>query len=322
MTHTIIPELQAELDRVETILGGLPDIVDLTPAQNRDLNNRYNEPLNIDLPELAEIRLFEFPANADLGTTPLEGIVYRPKVVRGGKVLFVHGGGWAVCHLRSHERFLRLLAIDAQCEVIGIDYRLAPEHPFPAAINDVTAALRTLLNHADALGLDPGPTVVSGDSAGANLGLGMMVGEVMAGRALPVGAVLYYGPYSQEFGQPSYVEFAQDYGLTLAGVKHIWKQYLPTAEHTRDPRAVPLVMDDATLAALPHIDLLAAELDPVTSDSITLRQRLDKLGRPGMLHIEPGVTHGFLQMTRNVETARRATRLVAKLVRQQLDMVN
>ncbi|MBL8598301.1 MAG: alpha/beta hydrolase [Devosia sp.] len=319
MTVAILPELQAELDRVEAAVGGVPDIVDLTPEQNRDLNNRYNAPLNVDLPELAEIRLFEFPANADLATPPIEGIVYRPTVARRGKVFFVHGGGWAVCHLRSHERFLRMLAIEAQCEVIGIDYRLAPEHPFPAAINDVTAGLRTLLDHANELGLDPGPTVVSGDSAGANLGLGMMVGEVQAGRALPKGAVLYYGPYSQDFDQPSYRYFAEGYGLTLSALKHIWKQYLPNLVSAEDPRAVPLSMDDATLATLPRIDLLAAELDPVTSDSVLLRRRLDTLGRPGTLHIEPGVTHGFLQMTSKVEAARRATLLIGQLVREQLD---
>lgn len=319
MTYTIIPELRTELERVDAALGGVPDIVGLTPAQNRDLNNRYNAPLNVDLPELRDIHLFKFPANAELDTPSLDGIVYRPEVTRGGKIFFIHGGGWAVCHLRSHERFLRLLAIEAQCEVVGIDYRLAPEHPFPAAINDVTAGLRSLLDHADALGIDSGPTVVSGDSAGANLGLGMLAGEVAAGRQLPVGAVLYYGPYSQNFDQPSYRDFAEDYGLTLAGLKHIWRQYLPRVEHALDPRAVPLAMDDTTLATLPRIDLLAAELDPVTSDSIVLRQRLDALGRSGALHIEPGVTHGFLQMTRNVEAARRVTRQIAQLIRSQLD---
>lgn len=319
MTQTIIPELQAELDRVDAALGGVPDIVGLTPAQSRDLNNRYNEPLNVDLPELDEIRLFEFPANNELGTPTLAGIVYHPKVARGGKVYFVHGGGWSVCHLRSHERFLRLLAIEAQCEVIGIDYRLAPEHPFPAAINDVTAGLRTLLGDAGTLGLDTGPTVVSGDSAGANLSLGCMAGEVIAGSTLPAGAVLYYGPYSQDFDQPSYRDFAENYGLTLAGVKHIWRQYLPKVDDASDPRAVPLRMNDKTLAALPRIDLLAAELDPVTSDSLALRQRLDALGKPGVLHIETGVTHGFLQMTRNVPAARNATSAIARLVRAQID---
>jgi acetyl esterase len=318
--HMITPELQAELDRVDAALGGVPDIVGLTPAQNRDLNNRYNEPLNVDLPDLDEIRLFEFPANDELGTPPLGGIAYRPKVVRGGKVFFVHGGGWAVCHLRSHERFLRLLAIEAQCEVIGIDYRLAPEHPFPAAINDVTGGLRMLLEDAGTLGLDTGPAVISGDSAGANLSLGVMAGEVIAGQALPVGAVLYYGPYSQDFDQPSYRDFAENYGLTLAGVKQIWRQYLPRDEDASDPRAVPLRMDDKTLAGLPPVDLLAAELDSVTSDSVALRKRLEALGRPGTLYVEPGVTHGFLQMTRHVEASRNATGLIARLVRQRLEV--
>lgn len=78
-------------------------------------------------------------------------------------------------------------------------------------------------------------------------------------------------------------------------------------------------MDDTTLAALPRLDLLAAELDPVTPDSIALRQRLDALGKTGTLHIEPGVTHGFLQMTRNVEAARRVTRLIAQFIRAQID---
>lgn len=83
------------------------------------------------------------------------------------------------------------------------------------------------------------PIVVSGDSAGSNLGLGMMAGEAPAGRPLPAGAVLYYGPYSQDFEQPSYREFAEDYGLTLAGPKHVWHQYAPAPNDARDPRAVP-----------------------------------------------------------------------------------
>jgi acetyl esterase len=183
----------------------------------------------------------------------------------------------------------------------------------------VTAGLRALLDQSEVLGIEPGPLVVSGDSAGANLALGTMAGEVGAGRQLPVGAVLYYGPYSQDFDQPSYRDFAEDHGLTLAGLKHIWRQYLPDTALARDPRAVPLTMDDATLATLPPIDLLAAELDPVTSDSVALRRRLDALGRFGALHIEPGVTHGFLQMTRNVEVARKATWLIARLIRGHLD---
>jgi acetyl esterase len=318
VTYRIDPELKAELDRVDTELGGVPDIVGLTPAQNRDLNNRYNAPLNVDLPELADIRLFEFPANDELGTPVLPGIVYRPKVVRGGKIFFVHGGGWAVCHLRSHERFVRLLAIFAQCEVIGIEYRLAPEHPFPAAINDVTAGLRTLTDDPGHLGLDPGPTVISGDSSGANLGFGAMIGEAQLGRRLPAGAVLYYGPYSQDFEQPSYKEFETNYGLTVAGLHQLWSQYLGDSQRSQDPRAVPLASSDAILATLPRIDLLAAELDPVTSDSISLRRRLDAVGVPGMLKIEPGMTHGYLQMTKHVRAARLGTEWVAGRARELL----
>jgi acetyl esterase len=315
MTHRIIPELQAELDRVEAELGGVPDIVGLTPAENRDLNNHYNAPLNVDLPELESIRRLTIPPDGELGTPPLEAIAFRPFGALEGKIYFVHGGGWVVCHLRSHERFLRLLAITARCEVIGIDYRLAPEHVFPAGLNDSIAGLRAVLEYPRALGVSEGPTVLSGDSAGANLSLGLMVNEVLAGRRLPAGAVLYYGPYSRNFESSSYRDFADGYGLTARGMQHLWNQYLADPLHYTDPRAVPLLMSDAVLGALPRIDLIAAELDPVTSDSIELRRRLDALGRPGILHIEPGVTHGFLQMTRNVEAARRVTRMIAELAR-------
>jgi acetyl esterase len=218
-----------------------------------------------------------------------------PEGARPGLVVFVHGGGWTFGAPESHERFARLLAEQAKVEVLLPDYRLAPEHPAPAAIEDVLAVLGALR--------PDGPVVLCGDSAGANIALA----AALSRPALRITLLsLLYGCFAPVFDTGSHQRNGDGrFGLSTPRMRWYWSNWLG---HAQDVRAVPL---HAELIGLPPCHLLAAGLDPLCDDSLMLADRLAAAGVPTRLDIVPGVVHGFLQMTARLEPARRATAAIA-----------
>lgn len=209
-----------------------------------------------------------------------------------------------------------MLAIESGMPVIAPDYRLAPENPFPAGLKDVVATLRSLFEVTKGFGVSKGPLLMSGDSAGANLALAAMLHEHAAGQALPDGALLFYGNYARSFETPSYVRFAEGPGLTRGKMRRYWSFYAGDRAIEADPLACPLIADDAALAALPPLHLMAAAVDPLLSDTVSLSQRLRSLGRDDEMHIVPGVLHGFLQNTYELSAAREALAVAGKAARR------
>jgi len=287
------PEMAAIMARLAAEDGHLPDPTTVPPAEGRAQAEAGNIRWNQDLPpmETAELTL---PGGA--------ARLFRPPLARGA-ILYIHGGGWAFCSLATHDRAMRCLAEATGMAVIGIDYRLAPEHPYPAGLDDAVAAWRAL---PEVLGLS-GPIGVSGDSAGANLALALMLRAQDAGRRLPEFGLLFYGVYAVDHETDSHRRFGPGgYGLTTAKMIRYRDWYAPDPVTWNQPAVSPLAASDAALRALPPLYLNAAGLDPLLSDTLALGDRLHGLGRADPVRVHRGVIHGFMQMTSALAEARTA----------------
>lgn len=301
------PAMQALLAKVVAETGPMPDPTLLPPAEGRALAEDSNRRWNADLPDMADVSEVWVRADAGLGSAACRMRILTPHNADGGIFLFVHGGGFAFCSPETHERCARVLANETGMVMAMPDYRLAPENPFPAGLLDVVACLRALLSGA-VQDVAPGPVFIGGDSAGANLSLASMLHEVQQGRNLPAGGLLFYGNYAGDLRGPSYTRFENGPGLTVVRMRRYWDWYAAGQEIQDNPLACPLAAKDDALALLPPLYLMAAGVDPLFSDTETLHTRLTALGRVDDFDIVPGVTHGFLQNTLDLEAAREALR--------------
>ncbi|HET7411748.1 MAG TPA: alpha/beta hydrolase, partial [Pararhizobium sp.] len=320
MTHdpkaddTPTSEMAALMARLASQDAALPDLMTLDAAaaraQAEDTNARWNR----DLPPMEEARNITLPATPELGSPALKARLLRPAKARG-LILYLHGGGWATCNVKTHERTMRVLAAESRMAVLGVDYRLAPEFPFPAALHDCVAAWRAACGMAGDLSAG-GPMAVAGDSAGANLALTLMLFESAARRRLPDFGLLFYGVYGDDPTTPSKRAYGDGrFGLSSAKMKRYWEWYVPQDEEHHNPLAAPLKAEDEALRALPPLYLNAAGLDPLLSDTLALARRLDALGRSDTLFVHRGVVHGFMQMTIALAEARAAHERAAEFCR-------
>lgn len=316
LTGVLSPETVALVERTLAELGPLPDPTTLPPAEGRAQSLLANARCNVDLPPMHRASEIWLDEDAELGAARCRVRVLVPPDAGVGAILFVHGGGFAFCSPETHERCARVLAIESGLPVVLPDYRLAPEHPFPAGLKDVISVLRSIFDATESVGVSRGPLLVSGDSAGANLALAAMLHEQAAGRGLPDGALLFYGNYARSFETPSYIRFSEGPGLTRAKMQRYWSFYAGGQEIEADPLACPLVAGDAELAALPPLHLMAAAVDPLLSDTLMLSDRLKALGRDDELSIVPGVMHGFLQNTYELSAAREALAAAGRAARR------
>lgn len=312
----LAPEMAALMQRVAREDGPQPDPTTLPPAEGRRLAAAGNRRWNVDLPEMAISREIAVPANEDLGTPAIACRLHVPPEARPGVIVYVHGGGFSFCSPETHERCARLLAVEAGLAVLLPDYRLAPERPYPAGLTDVAATLRALPMLATAAGLAAEPLFLAGDSAGANLALAGLIHEMRAGRSMAAsGALLLYGNYDADFESPSFRFFAEGPGLTRAKMQRYWRFYVADRDMRGDALACPVFAEPAELAALPPLHLMAAAVDPLLSDTLTLQSRLAAAGRNERAAIVPGVVHGFLQMTNDLPQAREAIAAAGRFVR-------
>lgn len=315
------PETMALMARVLAEDGPQPDPTMLAPREGRALSERTNQRWNRELPALLARSSVTLAVDPDLGNAACRLEVLIPEHAGKGAILFVHGGGFAFCSPETHERCARLLAIESGLTVLMPDYRLAPEHPYPAGLKDCVAALRQAFSTTAAVGVTAGPLLVAGDSAGANLALAALLHEQARPKSTVAGALLFYGTYDRDFATPSYRRFADGYGLTTAKMQRYWAWYADPAETEADALCCPLLASDAALKALPPLHLMAAGVDPLLSDSINLARRLETVGRPEQLTIVPGVTHGFLQNTIDLAAARDALRRAGRDAKRMAGMM-
>ncbi|WP_241740734.1 alpha/beta hydrolase [Streptomyces sp. L2] len=222
--------------------------------------------------------------------------VYRPRVPRSGAaglpcLLYLHGGGFTVGSLDGVDEVCRLFSRHAECVVVSVDYRLAPEHPCPAAIDDTRTAHAWLVENAADLGIDSRRIAVGGDSAGGGLAAALCLD--LRDRALPQPAlqVLVYPAVDDSFARPSWTEFADAPLMGAADAQWFWRQYVGDDGVAPSPLAVPFKA--ATLAGLAPAHIITAEVDPLRDDGEAYARRLDAEGVPVRHRRCPGVFHGF-----------------------------
>jgi len=245
---------------------------------------------------------------------PIRARLYRPDTQPdGGALLFLHGGGWFNCNIDTHDRVCRLLALGSGRIVLAIDYRLAPEHPFPAGLEDSRAAWQWLAGEAPALGIDPAGIAIAGDSAGANLALAVAVAERDAGGSMPARIALAYGCFAPDFDTESHRALGDGrVGLSTERLRWYWRNYIGPRLDDPPPFAAP---SRADLSGLPPVYLSYAELDILSDESRLLSQKLAQAGVPHELEGWPGAPHGFMQLTRDSALARRAVARMAAFLK-------
>lgn len=314
----LAPDMKALMDRVAAEDGPAIDPTLLPSAEGRELvkrtSRRWMEP-PIATEWSREVRV---PADPGFGSAEVRCLVHRPKGATRGTILFAHGGGFAFSDPERHGRLALFMAEAAGMNVVLPDYRKSPEHPFPAGLLDCVATLKALARTPELFGLAADPIVICGDSAGGNLALTALLHP--EGGAVPevAGAVLFYGVYTADFSTPSYRRFLDGPGLTTHKMRRYWDWYVPNVADRDNPLAAPILASDDALSALPPLYLTAAGIDPLLSDTLLLHARLKAIGRSDPLHLEPGVIHGYLQMTNSLEAARRDLKAAGEAARRMI----
>ncbi len=230
--------------------------------------------------------------------------VHRPHTDRPLPVLvWLHGGGWVFSSVDTVDKLVREYAAGAEIAAVSIDYALSPEARFPQAVLECAAVIRHIATHGHEWGLDTGRIVIGGDSAGGNLAFGTALLLRESHPAILHGILSAYPVTAPDFDSPSYVEFAEGYGLTRAGMMAFWNAYTRDPADQHNPLAAPLRAD---LAGLPPTLVQLAELDVLRSDGEKMVEMLHAAGVPTTVETYKGMLHGFIRLTGEVAVARAA----------------
>lgn len=230
-------------------------------------------------------------------------------------LVFYHGGGWLVGGVDTHDALCQALAAESACVVVSVEYRLAPEHRFPAAVEDCYAATRWVAANRGAIGVRTDALVTCGDSAGGTLATA--VGLMARDRSGPNidYQVLAYPATNYAFDTDSYEENAQGYFMTRKDMERFWRGYLRSEADGKHPYASPLRAED--LSGLPATHLLTCGFDPLRDEGRALADRLEGAGVPTTHREYDDMIHGFLTMLSDpeIDTAREAIADIGREVR-------
>ena len=304
------PEIQPIVDLMESAPG--PPAHRVPIAQARAAHDREAEVLSGPGEEVAEVRDVHAPGPGG----PVRVRLFRPAAAGIlPLVAYAHGGGWVLGSLDSFDTLCRALANASGALVASIEYRLAPEHPFPAAAEDVRAAVRWLAANAVALGADAARIAIAGDSAGGNLA------AVTARRLRDEGGpplrmqALIYPVCDSGLNTPSYRENGSGFGLSAESMRRFWELYLDGADG-RDPDASPLRAADLT--GVPPAYVVTVSRDVLRDEGEAYANALERAGVPVTLRRYDGPVHGFFRWLARTELSRRAVGEVAAALRAGL----
>ncbi|BAO91887.1 alpha/beta hydrolase [Caballeronia cordobensis] len=255
---------------------------------------------------------------------PLPGRVlaarlYRPQERHGeGVTVFFHGGGFVIGNLDTHDHVCRDLCAGSGAAVIALDYRLAPEHPFPAAVDDCLDAVQWIAQNADALSFDAARMIVAGDSAGGNLAAVTALrirdegGPRLRGQVLVYPVTGYHTPPTR-----SYIDNQSGYSLTRAAMIRFWRDYLVDERDSAHVHACPLLA--SSLTGLPPALVVTAEFDPLRDEGEAYAHRLLDAGVPVTLWRYEGLIHGFFRMGLACAKAREGLLRAAQWIRSAMN---
>ncbi len=238
---------------------------------------------------------------SEVGQIPVR--IYAPAVGTALPALvFFHGGGFVLGSIRSHDRACRIVADEARCVVINVEYRRAPEHKFPAAAEDALAAFRWVRDHAAEIGVDAARIAVGGDSAGGNLATGVCQACVKSGEVGPRYQWLIYPVTDVTKESRSYVLFEDGFYLTRSSMQWFTDCYLRSDADRSDPRMSPLIAE--SLAGLPPAWVMTAGFDPLRDEGAAYAQAMMAAGVAVKHDNYPGLIHGVFSMTGIIPAAR------------------
>jgi acetyl esterase len=308
----VTPEVRALLDALDAL--GSPPIEEQTPDQVREVYGQFSALGS--RAEMASVtdRTFCGP-DCDV---PVR--VYAPTTEPAPRpvLVYFHGGGWVIGDLESHDATVRALAAASGVTIVAVDYRLAPEHPFPAAVHDCLAAVRWVAEPATAaeLGIDPARMAVGGDSAGGNLAA--VAAQELRDSGPPLRfQLLVYPATEMHFSHPSIDENADGYFLTKADMTWFRSHYCPDADWN-DPRMSPLLAaDDAVRGVAPAL-VITAEYDPLRDEGEAYAAKLQAAGVDAKVSRYDAVVHGFFSMGDMVPEGKAAIDEAAEALRAAL----
>lgn len=314
---TLHPEVQLLLT-LRKLLGGVP-LSALPPEEGR---RRLRREAQVHAGETIEVDAVR-ELVLDTVHGPLKARHYAP--MKGSEqgsqprplLVFFHGGGFVMGDLETHDPACRLLCRHAELHVVSVDYRLAPEHPFPAALEDARAAFTWAREHAREVGADPARIAVGGDSAGANLAAVLSQLAVREGSPAPAVQLLLYPAVDRTVDRESMEHFAEGYFLTREDITSFYRHYTRGVDaDSSDPRISPLLCRE--LSGLPPALVITAGFDPLRDEGEAYAAALNAAATPATLRRFDGLVHGFANMIGVSQACRAAMVEIASMLRHML----
>ena len=314
LSDKLDPPVRAVLEELEA--AGYPPLETLPVTQAREIAAESLRPYAPRPKAVRSIENLRIPGPG--GAIPIR--VYTPDVqAPRPAMVYFHGGGWVVCDLDTHDLVCRNLAHRAGAVIVAVDYRLAPEHKFPAAVEDCYAAAVWVASNVEAFGIDRTRISVGGDSAGGNLGAVVSL-RSRDENGPPIASQILVYPVTDlaSFDTPSYSEFAEGYGLTRPEMEWFRSHYLSSVADGLNPHASPLRAAD--LRGLPPALVITAECDPLRDEGEEYAKRLEQAGVRVTSTRYPGVIHPFFSLAGAIPKGLEAIEQVADAVaRAQTD---
>jgi len=288
-----------------------------TPEMRREAYRRARLLTQPDLPQVYQIKEYQVPGPKG----PITVRLYRgagssleaPLPV----LVFFHGGGWLVGNLDTHDWICRSIANKTDAAVVSVEYRLAPENPFPAAYEDAVAATRWVVANAATLHLDPEHVSVGGDSAGGNLAAATALALRNEGATHLRSQILIYPAVDLSLSGDYYGRFTKDVILTDDAMRDYIEKYVPYAALRKDWRVSPLLAP--SLQSLPPATFILAGYDPLCAEGEAYAARLQKEGVPATVKLYPGQMHGFLSNARILPKAYQAINEIADALKKSAE---
>ncbi|MEQ8328446.1 alpha/beta hydrolase [Parvibaculum sp.] len=308
------PQAKALLDQLAADPDA-PRLIDLPPEGGREMYRAMAGMLDLQGVPIGKTEDRTIPGPA--GDIPVR--IYTP-VAGGGTgpaLVYYHGGGWVIGDLDTHDALCRTLANEAGCKVIAVDYRLAPEHPFPAAIDDAYAAVKWVEANSSEIGIDPNGIAVAGDSAGGNLAAAVCL-RAKAEKGPEIAfQLLIYPVTDAPRGTQSYKDFAEGYFLEAEGMDWFWNHYvLAAGADPKNPYAAPLHAD--SFSGLPPAYVVTAGFDVLRDEGKAYAEALKKAGVDVEYVNYEGMIHGFFNLQGALDVSRDAVKAAAKALKEAL----
>lgn len=300
--------MAAVLERIHR--ANRPSFHSLTPKQARIGYLMGAEILDLPRAPLARVENLTVPG----AEGPLQARLYAPNDGRLPVLLYFHGGGFTIGSLETHDSLCRQLALRSGCAVIALDYRLAPEHRFPAAVDDCFAVMKWLPDAAQSLGLDGTRLAVGGDSAGGTLAAVCALQARDLGQPLALQLLITPGTTAHA-DTASHKLFSQGFLLDASSIQWFFDHYIDY-HHRKDWRFAPLLAPDH--ADLAPAALILAECDPLVDEGVAYGDLLRSQGVPVQLELYRGVTHDFIKMGRTIPEALLALDACADALKEAL----